>query len=107
LDLAVLVIPFGQELRVHPGGDGMAKRDPEKTARNKRAETLRLEMDELLEQVLEDTGCGGLQSLNAKIGSKHEQLVNIKSRTIPSHDEFISLYLDGRDHRLWPHAAAR
>jgi hypothetical protein len=70
------------------------KRDPEKTARNHAAANLRVQMDELLPEVLEFTGCDSLQSLNAKIGSKHEQLANVKERCIRTSDEFLSLYMD-------------
>ena len=72
----------------------MAKRDPAKTARNKEAATLRQRMDELLPEVLDATGCSDLLSLNAKIGSKHEQLCNIRERCIRTGEEFLSLYLD-------------
>ena len=72
----------------------MAKRDPAKSARNKQAKKLRAQMDELLHDVLDDTGCESLASLNAKIGSKHEQLANVKERCIRTGDEFLSLYMD-------------
>lgn len=78
----------------------MAKRDPEKTARNKRVEKLSGEMEAILGAVLEETGCTSLLSLNAKIGSKHEELVNVKHRCIRGPDEFLSLYMDGLARRV-------
>jgi hypothetical protein len=73
----------------------MAKRDPQKTARNKRVAEMRDVLDSLLLEVLEFTGVRDLQSLNAKIGGKFEVLMKVKERCIPSSEEFVSLYMDG------------
>jgi len=45
----------------------MALRDPRKTARNKLIEAMTDELKSIVDQVLEDTGIGSQQSLNAII----------------------------------------
>ncbi|HSZ54642.1 MAG TPA: hypothetical protein VK797_03220 [Tepidisphaeraceae bacterium] len=72
----------------------MAKRDPAKTARNKEAAALDERLAALLPDTLNGTGCGNVHQLNAKIGGKYQQLMNIKERCITTCDEFISLYMD-------------
>lgn len=73
----------------------MAKRDPEKTARNKIINELSEQLDEMLPEVLKKTGFHNIHSLNAKIGSKFDQYINIRDEVIISSDHFISLWLQG------------
>jgi hypothetical protein len=72
----------------------VTERDPHKTARNKAGAQLRAQMDDLVPEVLDFTGCDSVLSLNAKIGGKHEQLCNVKERCIRTSDEFLSIYMD-------------
>jgi len=71
----------------------LAKRDPITTARNKEAAALDVKLKNLLPDVERITECNQL-SINAKIGSKHQTLMNVKERCIQTSDEFVSLYLD-------------
>lgn len=73
----------------------MAKRDPEKTARNRIIEELTEQLEDLLPDVLSKTGFESQQSLNAKIGSKFDKYIDIKNEVINSPEHFISLWLQG------------
>lgn len=72
----------------------MKKRDPEKTARNERCAFLAERRAELLPEILRITGFGNVHSLNAKIGGKFQEFLNVKERSIPSAAQMKSLYFD-------------
>ena len=73
----------------------MAKRDPEKTARNKIIDQLTEELKEIESGVLRVTKFDNVLSLNAKIGSKHAHFIDIENEVIHSADHFCSLYMEG------------
>lgn len=71
------------------------KRDPNKTARNKRDKEITEELRALWPNVSRDTGIKDLQSFNALIGGKAATFIDLKHEVISSQDEYISLYLKG------------
>ncbi len=73
----------------------MATRDPDKSARNRIIENIKLELRAILPKVLRVTGASHEQSLNAKIGSKHDEFFDLKTDVIHSHEEFINKWLQG------------
>ena len=73
----------------------MAKRDPNKTARNKRITKMKDQLRALLPKVLKETGLDGEASLNAKIGGKADEFIDLKNEVITSPEHYASLYLDG------------
>lgn len=73
----------------------MAKRDPDKTARNRIVAAIKEKRRELLPQVLKDTKYDSEASLNATIGSKHDDFFDLKHDVIESHDAFIMQWLKG------------
>lgn len=83
----------------------MAKRDPNKTARNKRDAEITGELKALWPTVSADTNIADQQSFNALIGGKAATFIDLKNAVIKSTDEYISLYLAGfkkaRDKNGW------
>lgn len=73
----------------------MAKRDPNKTARNRIVEALKTKLRELLPDVLADTDIESEQSLNALIGSRNDDFFDLKHDVINSQEQFVSLWLRG------------
>ena|SRR5271156_2297238 len=73
----------------------MAKRDPNKSARNRIIEALKTDLRELLPKVLKETGLKLEQSLNAKLGSKNDEFFDLKNDVINSQEEFVSRWLKG------------
>ncbi|MGN7100318.1 topoisomerase [Ralstonia holmesii] len=73
----------------------MAKRDPNKTARNRMIASIKLKLRDLLPDVLDEIGLEGEQSLNATIGSKNDEFFDLKNDVIHSQEEFVSRWLDG------------
>lgn len=73
----------------------MAKRDPEKTARNKYINELTEQLRNLLPSVLRQTGYDSVHSLHGKIGGKFDQFIDIQNQVVNSADHFISLWLEG------------
>jgi len=73
----------------------MAKRDPNKTARNRIIATLKEKLRTLLPTVLAETGVKSEQQLNAKLGSKNDDFFDLKNDVIHSHDQFVSFWLEG------------
>jgi len=53
----------------------MAKRDPDKTARNRIVEAIKVKLRSILPQVLKETGYTSEASLNATIGSKNDDFL--------------------------------
>jgi len=77
------------------GSSFMAKRDPNKTARNRIIQSIKLKLRALLPRVLMETGLRGEQSLNATIGSKNDEFFDLKNEVIHSQEEFVSRWLAG------------
>lgn len=73
----------------------MAKRDPNKTARNKIIATLTNKLEDLLPKVLDETDFKHEQSLNATLGSKHDEFFDLRTDVIHSQQQFISQWLRG------------
>lgn len=73
----------------------MAKRDPNKTARNRRIAAMKEQLRVLLPQVLKETGIDSEASINAKIGGKADEFIDLKNEVITSPEHYASLYLDG------------
>lgn len=73
----------------------MAKRDPNKTARNRMIEAIKLKLREMLPEVLNEAGFKNEQSLNATIGSKNDEFFDLKNDVIHSQEEFVSRWLEG------------
>lgn len=78
----------------------MAKRDPEKTARNRIINNLTVKLKNLLPDVLDKTGFDSEYSLHGKIGGKFADYIDIKNEVIYSSDHFISLWLQGYEDNL-------
>lgn len=78
----------------------MAKRDPEKTARNKIAAEIKKELRLMLPEVLDKTKFSSIHSLHGKIGGKFAEYIDIKNAVINSSDHFISLWLQGYKQKL-------
>lgn len=72
----------------------MARRDPEKTKRNKEIARLTEELNVMLPEVCEITEYEQL-SLNAKIGGKHQEFFNVTDAVVYSPDQFISMWING------------
>ncbi len=68
----------------------MAKRDPDKSARNRIINNIKDELRSILPGVLKKTGVANEQSLNARIGSKNDEFFDLKNDVINSHVEFIN-----------------
>ena len=62
----------------------MAKRDPNKTARNRIILKLKEELRELLPAVLKKTGIPNEASLNAQLGSRNDDYFDLKNDIINS-----------------------
>jgi hypothetical protein len=73
----------------------MAKRDPNKTARNRIIEIYKVQLRELLPKVLRETGTRDEQSLNAILGSKNDEFFDLKNDVIHSQDQFVNRWLHG------------
>lgn len=87
----------------------MAKRDPEKTARNKEIAELKDKLRAMLPTVLKQTGYKTEASVNAVIGSKSDIFIDLKHEVINSSEEFIQIWLQGLKaeadiERLYPNA---
>ncbi|WP_337288576.1 topoisomerase [Candidatus Methylomirabilis sp.] len=73
----------------------MAKRDPEKTARNRVINGLTGQLRDLLPDVLSETGISSEHSLHGIYGGKFADYIDIKNEVIQSPEHFIALYLEG------------
>lgn len=78
----------------------MAKRDPDKSARNRIISRLKDELRILLPDVLADTGLVSEASLNAKIGSKNDEFFDLKNEVIHTPEEFKNKWLKGLKARI-------
>lgn len=79
----------------------MARRDPNKTARNRKVAAIKEQRRELLPHVLEEIapigdGCYDSEaSLNAFIGSKTDTYINLKDEIIKTPMEYMSKWISG------------
>jgi hypothetical protein len=73
----------------------MAKRDPNKTARNKAIEQMKQGLRSLLPIAIPETDKDNEMSLNAFIGSKAEKFLDLKNEVIKSPEEYVSKWLQG------------
>lgn len=73
----------------------MAKRDPEKSARNRIVKAIKEELRLLLPDVLANTHYESEAVLNANIGSKHDDFFDLKTDVIPNQEAFIQKWLQG------------
>lgn len=73
----------------------MAKRDPAKTARNKKINELTDKLKILLPEALAETGLESDLKINAKYGGKFADYIDIATEVIHSPDHFVGLYLKG------------
>lgn len=73
----------------------MAPRDPAKTALNRRIKALTDELKALETQVLRDTGFDNLHSLNATIGGKAQEFIDLHHQVILSPDAYRQAYNSG------------
>jgi hypothetical protein len=71
----------------------MAKRDPEKSARNRIIKGLKDELRALLPQVLKQTGFESEGALNATIGSKNGEFFDLKHDVIVNHSAFATKWM--------------
>ncbi|MDC7225221.1 MAG: hypothetical protein PQJ61_00490 [Spirochaetales bacterium] len=78
----------------------MAKRDPEKTLRNKKINEITIEIKKLLPEVIRLTSAKNEHSLNGKYGGKYSAYIDIKNEIILSPEQFISLYFNGFHRKL-------
>jgi len=78
----------------------MAKRDPEKTARNKIIDDMTVQLNRMLPGVLSETGIRSEHSLNGIYGGKFAEYIDIKNVVIHSPVHFISLYFKGFESKL-------
>ncbi len=73
----------------------MAKRDPNKTARNRRDKEITSDLAALWPRVSKDSGYDNQQSFNALIGGKAATFIDLKEKVLKSADEYVSEYLRG------------
>lgn len=73
----------------------MAKRDREKTARNKLINSYSSKLKVLLPGVLEETGITSAMSLHGFIGHKNEYFIDVKNDVIHSPEQFTSMWIEG------------
>lgn len=76
------------------------KRDPKKTARNKEILDYKEQLRTLLPTVLAKTSFPSEANLNAFIGGKTGNLIDLKKERIESCDHYISLWLEGLEDRI-------
>lgn len=73
----------------------MAKRDPEKTARNKIIKEMGDELKTLRPLVLKETNIANEHSLHGMIGHKNEYFIDVRNEIIYSEDQYVTMWLDG------------
>lgn len=73
----------------------MAKRDPDKSARNRIVAKIKVQLRSLLPEVLKDTGQDSEASINAIIGCKNDEFFDLKHDVIPDHTTFITQWIKG------------
>lgn len=75
----------------------MAKRDPNVTARNKTIATMKEELRELQPKVFPEVNRQNEQSLNAYIGSKADEFIDLKNEIITTPEQYIHCWLSGME----------
>jgi hypothetical protein len=75
----------------------MAKRDPNKTARNIAINQIKEELRSLLDSVMYEIDKDSESSVNAFIGSKADDYLDLKNEVIKSPEEYVSKWLAGLD----------
>jgi len=80
----------------------LAPRDPIKTARNRKIEEMKTRLRELLPDVLAETGVKKEASLNAVIGGKAADFIDLHHEVILSEDAYVNLYMQGFKASLSP-----
>lgn len=86
----------------------MAKRDPNKTARNKQVGQIKAQLRALLPTVLAETKYKTEASLNAMIGHRADEFIDLKNEVMLSAQDYISRYMEGFQEHLavpgegWP-----
>lgn len=78
----------------------LAKRDPRKTARNKRIKAMSEQLRLWLDEVIEDTGLRDENELNATIGHKTGLVIDLKHEVINSPDHYVALWMEGFSEHL-------
>ncbi len=73
----------------------MAKRDPIKTAINKRDKEISQKLKSLLPDVLRTTDRKNEQSLHGLIGHKNEKFIDVRNEIIYSEEQYVTLWLSG------------
>jgi hypothetical protein len=81
-------------------GGALAKRDPQKTKRNKLIQTMKAELRELLPTVLEKTGLRDEKEVNAIIGHKTDYVIDLKHAVILAPDQYEALWMAGFNKQL-------
>lgn len=71
----------------------MAKRDPNKSARNRIIKNLKEQLRDLLPTVLQETGVHSEAGLNAILGSKNDEFFDLRNDVIHSQDQFVVKWL--------------
>jgi len=73
----------------------MAKRDPEKTKRNKLIAELTSDLNSRLSEVLKESGFASQQSLHGCIGQFNAKFIDVKNAVIPTPEIFLQLWMRG------------
>lgn len=73
----------------------MAKRDPAKTALNKKIDLMTAELEQLAPKVLEVLGHDSVVSLHGRIGGKNAEFIDIKNAVILSPEHYVTLWIEG------------
>lgn len=85
----------------------MAKRDPIKTARNKMIAQMTGDLRAMLPKVLTETGIASESSLNAVIGGKAADYIDLHHELIHSPDAYAALYMRGMKAAMSPRGINR
>jgi hypothetical protein len=73
----------------------MAKRDPNVMARNKSIEAMKKQLRDIQSKVLKESGKDKESSLNAFIGSKADDFIDLKHEVITTPEEYVHRWLEG------------
>jgi hypothetical protein len=73
----------------------MAPRDPIKTARNKLIAKMKEDLRTMLPGVLKETGFASQASLNAMIGGKADEFIDLHHEVVLSPDQYVTCYMKG------------
>lgn len=68
----------------------MAKRDPDKTARNRIIATIKEQLRSILPKVTAASGGYDEATINARIGYRTDRYIDLKNGVIRSQDEYVS-----------------